>query len=135
MFRFSSKGSNDDNMNVAQAREYVYDFADKMALGASLIGDASTLPCSRDKLRQAFHIYFAWMNAERDKDPVSFEKEGYGDTLRAAESCYVRIDDYHDIAPEDKAAVTRANKNPSSHISDEAIDLLGKYPPGGAEQK
>jgi len=132
MFRFFSKNSNGENMSISQAREYVYAFADKMAIGAPLVGDASTLPCSRDKLRKAFRIYFDWMNAERAKDPVSFEKEGYGDTLRAAESCYARIDDYHDIAPADKAAVTRANKNPSSHISDEAIDLLGKYPPGRA---
>ena len=134
MINWFKRGTLSDGMSIAQARKYVYAFGDLLAQGAPLIGDASTLPCPRDKLRQAFQVYLAWMNAERSKDSINFEKEGYGETLRAAESCFARLSDFHDIAPEDKAAVERANRNPSSFISDEGIELLGKYPPGQSEK-
>lgn len=105
-----------------------------MAAGKPFIGDATVLPCPRSELRSAFTVYLNWMYAERDKDPSGFERNGYGDTLRAAESCYVMVDDFHDIDPSDQAEVRRINSSIHSptDIGEREMTMMAKYPPGGA---
>lgn len=121
-------------MTIEKARDLVYGFADIMAAGKPLIGDATVLPCARTELRSAFTVYLNWMYAERDKDPSGFERNGYGDTLRAAESCYVMVNDFHDIDPSDHAEVCRINSSILSPgaLGDRELTLMAKYPPGGA---
>ena len=122
-------------MSIEKARDLVYAFADLLAAGVPFIGNASVLPCSRSELRTAFSVYLNWMYSERNKDAGLFERNGYGKTLRAAESCYVRVDDFHDIAPEDIAEVNRMNFSVASSITNMGpaeIKMMVKYPLGGA---
>jgi hypothetical protein len=104
-----------------------------MALGTPFIGDSASLPCSKTDLKRAFDVYLMWMREERDKDPAGFAREGYGETLQAAESCYCMIDDFHDVAPEDKDAVERINScmKKQQPIADSDFDIIAKYPIGG----
>ena len=123
-------------MTIERARDLVYRYADFLADKKPLIGDASILPCTRTELRNAFQVYLSWMYSERARNPSAFEANGYGETLRAAESCYCMVDDFHDIAPQDKADVERINASIAapSDIGAEALELMRKYPPGGARR-
>lgn len=118
---------------LTKARSLVFAFADIMAANQCMIYDAASLPCSRAHLRAAFTTYINWMYQERDRNPSAFERNGYGDTLRAAESCFVHIDDFHDIAPEDKAGVKKLNSLGLEDDMDmDLAKLMLKYPAGGA---
>ncbi len=121
-------------MTIERSRDLVYGFADIMAVGKPFIGDASVLPCARSELRTAFSVYLSWMYSERKKNPTAFERNGYGETLRAAESCSLMVDDFHDIAPEDVAEVNRINRSikAPTDIGEAELKMMVKYPPGGA---
>jgi len=121
-------------MTIERARDLVYGFADIVAEGKPFIGDASALPCPRSELRSAFTVYLNSTYSERSKDPSGFERNGYGDTLRAAESCYVMLDDFHDIDPADHSEVRRINSliHSPADIGERELKMMAKYPPGGA---
>ncbi len=121
-------------MNIQQARDIVYGFADILGAGAPWIPDAATLPWPKSTIKHAFDVYVEAMVAEKNKNPALFQREGYQDTLDQAYSVMLHIDDYHDIAEEDREAVARANARPKTDMwDDETMKLLMKYPVGGGQ--
>jgi hypothetical protein len=121
-------------MDIQEARKIVYGFADFHGRGAPLIPDASTLPWDKQTLKHAYSIFITAMRAEQQKNPISFARNGYEDTLSLAMAVMIRIDDYHRIAPEDADAVARVNALPSNQpFNMETMQLLMKYPLGGAK--
>ncbi len=119
-------------MDIYAAREIVYGFADIQAAGVPLIPNEASLPWPKDKIRRAFDVFSAAMEAERSKDPVTFAQDGYEETLVQALTMVLHIDDYHAIEECDLEAVGRANRLRRGEAwDDEVMHLLSKYPIGG----
>lgn len=122
-------------LSVKDAEDIVMDFANIMAKSPQMIWDAEVLPCSRDRLKEAFGIFLDWLYQWRKRDLTSFGSSGHHETLRHAEALLCHVDDFHDIDPRDKAAVAKLNSlGMDEDIDMELAKLMLKYPAGGAKR-
>jgi hypothetical protein len=108
------------------AQAIVHAFVDVMAKGAPYVGDASTLPYSKELIGRAFekHIEHYEMLQKISKD--AFQRLGYDEDLNLVRSMFMRLDDWHDIDPEDRGMVARLNalKGPPPEW---AMLIIAKY--------
>lgn len=108
------------------AQTIVYAFIDLMAAGAPYIGDARRLPYPKSTLRAAFTKHIEHYEGMRRISEALFRSKGYDQTVQQLRAMYMRIDDWHDIDPEDQEAVNRLNSH-SGPPPDWAMPLIGKY--------
>jgi hypothetical protein len=111
--------SGDDAPRITNA------FIDRMAQGAPLIGDASTLPYSKEAIRQAFYKQIENMESLRHLNPKLFIDLGYEDALSRYRALLIRIDDWYDIDMEDKDMIAKLNSEPS--CPPWGVPLFAKY--------
>jgi len=79
--------SGDDAQRITNA------FIDRMAQGAPLIGDASTLPYSKEAMRQAFYKQIEIMDSLRHLNPKLFRALGYEDAVSRYRALLIREKD------------------------------------------
>lgn len=114
------------SMSDDLAQTVVYAFIDRMAEGAPLIGDASTLPYTKETIRSAFITHIEHYDGMRRISEELFRSKGYDETVQQLRAMYMRVDDWHDIDPEDRDAVFRINSL-QGPPPDWVIPILLKY--------
>jgi hypothetical protein len=113
-------------MSDELAQNIVYAFIDRMAVGAPLVGDASTLPYPKETIRTAFTKHIDHYEGMRRISEELYRSKGYDETVRQLRSMYMRLDDWHEIDPEDKDTVSRMN-NLTGPPPEWAMPIIGKY--------
>jgi hypothetical protein len=116
-----TRGMTDDD-----AQTIVYAFVDLVAARNPHIGDASTLPYPKETIRQAFHKHLEHYHRMRLVSEQTFRELGYHKTVEKLGAMLVYLDDWHDIHPDDKEAVTRLNAI-DGPPPEWAASLLAKY--------
>ena len=117
----------DDAEIVVQA------FVDIMAAGTPYIGNAADLPFPRTVIKNAFSQRIDYYEGMRKYNKPLFLRNGFDETLSNMLSLYGRIDDWHDIDPEDLEAVSKLNQV-QGPPPESALPLIGKYMQRSLEQ-
>ena len=109
-----------------QAQKVVYAFINTMAKGAPFVGNASLLPYPKKTIEEAFERHIAHYQMLKELCPDAFVRLGYDKELDQIMCMFLRLDDWHDIDPEDVERVREMN----SHLGEPppwAWQLVRKY--------
>lgn len=119
-------GKDSNEISEQEAQDVVYSFIDLMSEGAPFIGDADNLPHSKTTIKKSFIKHIEHYEAMRRMNEAHFINNGYDQTVGQLKMMALRLDDWHDIAPEDKEDVQKLNQV-EGPPPEWALPLIVKY--------
>lgn len=112
-------------MTEDEAQEVVYAFIDVVSEGAAIVCDTDRLQHPKETIAQAFKIHIEGYEKLRAISAETFKQMGYDKQVEDLNAMWMRLDDFKQIAPEDKPAIAAlmTEKMPS----EATMQVMAKY--------